>query len=133
MMTVAEVLKECRNEAKKHGLTFKKHVSSPAYLYVERESGRIVRTHLTLDLAYEIACSDELKDYAKKKGLYNPTTTKFLKAANAVAKNYDDMPERTSAFCNLVSEYAYKKYKLNANATTYEQNCFIEALDAFFA
>lgn len=64
----AETIKECRAEAKKHGLTFKKSErllinGSPAYLYVKRGTGEVVREHLTLGMAYTIACSGELSQY----------------------------------------------------------------------
>lgn len=132
MLTVNETIKECRAEAKKHGLTFKKSErltinGSPAYLYAKRGTGEMVRSNLTLSLAFEIACSGELAQYG-----VSPTATKFRKAIEAVAQNYDDQPERTTSFVNAVSMYANKKFKLNAAATTYEQNCFIDALDQFF-
>jgi len=64
-MKVSEVVRECRAEAKKHGLTFKEMSScringATAYKYVTRATGLPVRINLTLGLAYEIACSGEL-------------------------------------------------------------------------
>lgn len=66
----AETIKECRAEAKKHGLTFKKMESAtingrPAYKYVKRGTGEMVRGHLTLSLAFEISCSGELAMYSE--------------------------------------------------------------------
>ncbi|MEG0835516.1 MAG: hypothetical protein RR413_08720 [Christensenellaceae bacterium] len=66
----AQVIKECRAEAKKHGLTFKKSArltinGGAAYLYAKRKTGEVVREHLTLGLAYDIACSGELSSYAE--------------------------------------------------------------------
>ena len=66
----AQVIKECRAEAKKHGLTFKKSErltinGSSAYLYAKRGTGEIVRENLTLGLAFNIACSGELSSYAE--------------------------------------------------------------------
>ena len=68
-LTVAETIKECRAEAKKkHGLTFKtmggvKFNGRPAYKYVRRGSGEVLRSNLTLGSAYKIACSGELVNY----------------------------------------------------------------------
>ena len=64
----AEVMKECRAEAKKHGLTFKRMSrlninGSPAYMYVKRGTGEPVRSNLTLGLAFDIACRGELAQY----------------------------------------------------------------------
>jgi hypothetical protein len=64
----AETIKECRAEAKKHGLTFKRDErlninGKPAYLYADRKTGRVVRSNLTLGLSYNIACSGELALY----------------------------------------------------------------------
>ena len=41
-----------------------KDYGSPAYLYAKRNTGEVVRSNLTLGLAYNIACSGELSDYA---------------------------------------------------------------------
>lgn len=64
----AQVIAECRKEAKKHGMTFKKHKTltingSPAYKYVVRGTDDNVRSNLTLGLAFDIACSGELATY----------------------------------------------------------------------
>jgi len=64
-MKKSEIIKECRAEARKNGLTFKEMSScringKPAYKYVTRGTGLPVRTNLTLGLAYTIACSGEL-------------------------------------------------------------------------
>ena len=69
-LTNAEVIKDCRAEAKKHGLTFKRSErltinGNPAYLYAKRNTGEVVRSNITLGLAYNIACSGELSDYAE--------------------------------------------------------------------
>ena len=67
-LTNAQVIAECRKEAKKHGMTFKKHErltinGSPAYKYVIRGTDDEVRSQLTLSLAFEISCSGELALY----------------------------------------------------------------------
>jgi len=69
-LTNAQVIKECRAEAKKHGLTFKKSErltinGGAAYLYAKRKTGEVIRSNLTLGLAYTIACSGELSTYAE--------------------------------------------------------------------
>ena len=67
VLTNREVEKECRHEAKKHGLVFKKHTarvnSNPVYFYQGRKTGRVYRSMLFIATAYEIACSDELNNY----------------------------------------------------------------------
>ena len=64
-LTVAETLKDCRAIAAKNGLTFKREDftinGAPAYKFVTRASGQLIRGSLTLGLAYEIACSGELE------------------------------------------------------------------------
>ena len=67
-LTSAQVISECRKEAKKHGMTFKKHErlkinGTPAYKYVVRGTNEDVRSQLTLGLAFNIACSGELANY----------------------------------------------------------------------
>jgi hypothetical protein len=68
ILTNKEVEKECRSIAKKHGLTFKKHMRTkvnhhPVYFYEGRKSGHVYRSMLFIDTAYDIACSDELLNY----------------------------------------------------------------------
>jgi len=69
IMLTAEIIKECRAEAKKHGLSFVRHANkkndegSLVYCYTYRKSGEICRGNLTLGTSYEIACSGELANY----------------------------------------------------------------------
>lgn len=67
-LTNTQVIAECRKEAKKHGMTFKKCErltinGGAAYKYVVRGTDEQVRINLTLGLAYNIACSGELANY----------------------------------------------------------------------
>ena len=55
---------------------------------------------------------------------------KFKKAIQHVVKQQGGF-KRTHTFINNVSEYAYKKYGLNAAATTAEHNALIAALDEY--
>lgn len=64
-LTNAETIKECRAAARANGLTFKRDGylivnGSQAYKYINRKTGAVVLSALTLGLAYEIACSGEL-------------------------------------------------------------------------
>jgi hypothetical protein len=66
-MKTNEVIKECRAEAKKYGLTFKimsvTYDGKPRYMYTKRYTGKVLRSLLTLGTAYDIACSGELVNY----------------------------------------------------------------------
>jgi len=69
-LSVHETEKECRKEAAKRNLTFKKHTGckvngKPVYKYVGRKTGRTYREMLQLGSAFEVACSDELDNYAE--------------------------------------------------------------------
>ena len=61
-LTIKEAEKECREEARKRGLTFKK-IAGPEYQYVGRKTGKIYRSTDKIGTAFEIACSDELDIY----------------------------------------------------------------------
>lgn len=63
-LSVKEAEKECRQAAKKEGLTFKRDKSltinnKPAYAFYERVTGQKVRYNLTLGWAYNIVCRGE--------------------------------------------------------------------------
>lgn len=58
--------------------------------------------------------------------------SKFKKAIEHVVNQLGGF-ERTPTFVNKVSEYANKKYGLNAAATTAEHNALIAALDEYEA
>ncbi len=63
-LTIKEAEKECRQAAKKEGLTFKRDKSltinnRPAYAFYDRKSGEKVRYNLTLGWAYNIVASGE--------------------------------------------------------------------------
>lgn len=66
-LTIKEAEKECRTEAKKRNLTFKKHIDTvnnhAVYKYVGRKTGRVYRSMLFINKAFDIACSDELDLY----------------------------------------------------------------------
>lgn len=67
ILTRKEAEKECRRLAKENGLTLKKHVvkvnGKPVYCFAGRRTGRIYRSMMFIDTAYDIACSDELNNY----------------------------------------------------------------------
>ena len=63
-----DIINYCRAEARKYGLTFKVNPylninNSASYIYCKRYTGEVIRTHLTLSLAYEITLSGELAHY----------------------------------------------------------------------
>ncbi len=63
-LTIKEVEKECREAARKEGLTFKRDKSlkinnSSAYAFYDRKTGEKVRYNLTLGMSYNIVCSEE--------------------------------------------------------------------------
>lgn len=74
-MKTSEIIKECRAEAKKVGLTFKRSNmninSSPAYHFEDRASGRKVLEKLTIALAYNNVCSGFVGSYNKDKGAFD--------------------------------------------------------------
>ena len=68
MMTNNEVIKECRQAAREAGLTFKvDHYArvnrQTAYEFTQRDSGTVVLTNCTLNMAYDNVCSGYISSW----------------------------------------------------------------------
>ena len=63
-LTNAQVIAECRAEAKKYGMTFKRQNAKinghPSYKFVSRSTGESIIKNCTLGSAYNIVCSGNL-------------------------------------------------------------------------
>lgn len=75
-MTVKEVEKECRDEARKYGLVFKKDKyltinNHTAYLFADRFDGTVVISNCTIGLAYDNVCSGFIASYNKDTGQFS--------------------------------------------------------------
>ena len=62
-LTNTQVIKECKDEARKHGLVFRKHKFSNLYCFHDRKTKEIVLSNLTLGSAYNNVCSGYISCY----------------------------------------------------------------------
>ena len=58
-----QVIKECKDEARKHGLVFRKHKYNSLYCFHDRKTKEIVLGNLTLGNAYNNVCSGYISCY----------------------------------------------------------------------
>ena len=66
-LTNAQAIAECRAEAAKNGMTFKRMKitinNSPAYEFISRASGETIISNCTLGSAYNIVCAGDLASH----------------------------------------------------------------------
>ena len=62
-LTNTQAIKECKDEARKHGLVFRKHKYSNLYCFHDRKTKEIVFGNLTLGSAYNNVCSGYISCY----------------------------------------------------------------------
>lgn len=61
----AYIIKECRYEARKYGLVFRKSNCSHLWLFHDRKTKEVILSNLTLGSAYNHVCSGYISCYDK--------------------------------------------------------------------
>ena len=77
ILSDTQVIKECKAEARKYDLVFRKHKFSNLYCFHDRKTKEIVLSNMTLGTAYNNVCSGYISCYDdatcsfKKEHLHN--------------------------------------------------------------
>ena len=81
-LTKQQVIKECKDEARKYGLVFRKSNFNNLYVFHDRKTKDIVIANLTLGLAYSNVCSGYISCYDKETQSFNKVYLKNLGLIN---------------------------------------------------
>ena len=67
----AEVIKECKAEARKYGLVFRQSKFSNLYVFHDRKTKEVIISNMTLGSAYNNVCSGYISCYDKETQNFN--------------------------------------------------------------
>ncbi len=74
----AEVIKECKDEARKYGLAFRQSKFSNLYVFHDRKTKEVILSSMTLGSAYNNVCSGYISCYDKETKSFNKVYLKNL-------------------------------------------------------
>lgn len=63
ILSTTQIIQECKAEARKHGLVFRKHKFSNLYCFHDRKTKEIILSNMTLGTAYNNVCSGYISCY----------------------------------------------------------------------